>query len=231
MKRTILFLALITMIACKDNDVSPVEDNYPLIKTVTRYADDSETPANISYFNYDDQDRLIEQRNTDPGWLSASLTTLEYISDRHVKVNYGSNTYDMYFNERGDVIKMNEDIFAYAYEEDKITVTITSDSDTWDVINYLDNGNVIRSVDTGIDFTMTMSYDNMPNYERSLDMGGSLICANNVLTETHLDGYGDPYEVVYTYQYNDEGYVIEKIRAATRGDWESSSRYEIEYYN
>lgn len=231
MKRTILFLALITMIACKDNDVSPVEDNYPLIKTVTRYTDDSDTPANITNFKYDDQDRPIEQGITNPGWLSSSLTTFEYVSDRHIKVHSGSHTYEIFYNERGDMIKMNEDSFAYVYEENKITITITSDSDTWDIIYYLDNGNVIRTEEPDFDFTMTMSYDNMPNYERSIDMGGSLTCANNILNETHFDGYGGPYEVAYTYQYNDEGYVIEKIRAATHGDWESTSRYEIEYYN
>lgn len=231
MKKTVLFLALIIMIACKDNDVNPIDDCYPLVKTITQYADDGDTPTRILSYKYDDRRRVIEQRNSDPGWFSSSLTTIEYISDDHVILTMGSSTYDLFFNERGDRIKMNEDIFAYRYEENKITMTITSDSDTWDIIYHLDNGNVIRTEEPDFSSITIMTYDNKPNYERSIGFGGSLTCANNVLSETYDDGYGDPYQVDNTYQYNSEGYVIEMKRTSGRGTYQSIWRYEIEYYN
>ena len=231
MNRSIFILAIIILVSCGDEAVNPLDNNYPLVKTVTSFADNSDTPTNVTYYNYDDQERLIQVISEKSGWLSASLTTYEYITDRHIKAQIGNTTYDLFYNERGDLIKMNDDIYAYTYEEDKIIITLTSDDQSWDVICYMDCGNVVRTEEPDYDLTTTMIYDDKPNYQRSTDLSGSLACANNLLRETTVDGYGLHFEIAYTYQYNIQGYVIEKISKTTSGSYESTRRYEITYYD
>ncbi len=230
MKRSIFMLTLIALISCGDDEVRPLEDHHPLVKTVISFAEDSDTITNITYYNYDNQQRLIQVINEKPGWFRPTLTTYEYISDSHIKMQIGDSSYDLFYNEQGDLIRMNDDIYAYIYEEDKVTITLSNDNISWDVICYMDCGNVVRTEEPDYDLTTTMTYDDKPNYQRSIDMGGSLACSNNLLNETTVDGYGMSFEVAYTYQYNDEGYVIEKISKTTSGSYESSRRVEITYY-
>lgn len=232
MKRPSLFFLAYFLICCADNDPTPLTDDYPLIKTITSYDENSTEPSGVITYTYDDQKRVIKEVNTNSGLFSSGLTTFEYVSDRHIKVTSGSRTYDFHLDERGNVVRWNEDTFSYKYEDNKVTMTITSDSETWDMIYYFEDGNVTRIEDPEDDYFQVLVYDDKPNFRKSIDIIHFYSCENNVTYEMYSSNPdSDPYETENTYVYNAEGYVISYLSNTFRGDnWSSKRRYEIEYY-
>ena len=230
MKRLFFLLVIILLYGCAD-DPNPLNNGFRKVKSITSYDEDTTEPLAVVTYSYDDRDRLTKITNTNPGWLSSSLTTYEYVSDYHIKVQSGSNISDILLNEHGDVIRWNDDTFTYKYEENKVTMTITSDSDTWDMIFYLSEGNVIQVEEPDFDFVQTMTYDDKPNFRKSIELNGFNSCRNNPLHESHYHQPDyPPYQVEYTYQYDENNYVVAYSKYSYQGDWSNTRSYEVTYY-
>ena len=224
--RLIYLLLLIALTGCNNEDVVPVDNSYPLIKSITSYKDGSSTPYNTSTYLYDDKERLIKEQNEVSGMFTPSIITYEYVGDRQVNVHMGSSIHEFHFNEHGDPIKWNDDTFSYVYEPNKITRTVTSDSQSWDTVYTLEDGNVAHSEEADFSYSVDYSYDDKPNYRKSLEFPTSLSNINNLIHEIENNGY----EAVYTYVYNEQGYAISMTRTSGSGSYSSVREYEIEYY-
>ena len=226
MKRLIILILSSILIGCERGEVVPQDFQGPLIKTITQYNEGSETPGNVSNYTYDNRNRIIQITNSGGGWFTPSSIRYEYMGECQINMYLGDNLYEMQLNDRGDPIRINDDVFEYKYFSDRIEVTITSDSESWEETHKISNGNIIETIDEDFNLHIKYSFDSKPNFRECIQMHNSSCNTNNVIQETSPDNY----TIEFAYTYDNSGYVTAYTRTYTAESYESITEYIIEYY-